>query len=130
MSYLLGSRLNASMTREIYDAKRSEFYRTLCLIRGAFDSMIKEAASRGFSNVLLEVPRSYMGTEPYDRVEMGREIVKQLHEDGYDVSGSNTRIICSWGDSSVSSAGSSSKKNKKPTKVIRVPSVSKAPRRS
>lgn len=101
MSSAIGNRLTATMAREIYGAKKQEFFRTLWMIRSEYDLLIKEAATRGMNRIFFEVPKSYLGCDPYDRVEMGKELVEDLTRDGYVLEGTYIRFSCSWGEPSL-----------------------------
>lgn len=92
----VGGRVKANTVRDICSARKTEFKRTVIILRAQIDSQIMEAASQGNINVLIEVPRHYIGREPYDWVQMGKALVETMIEDGYYISGTYIKFKVAW----------------------------------
>ena len=92
----VGGRMKASLVREITKLKQNEFYKTLAMLRAQINIQIMEAATQNRKSTYTSVPFSYVGREPYDCIEMGKALVKQLQEDGYKVSGNYLKFLISW----------------------------------
>lgn len=88
--------MKADVLREIAALRQNEFFKTLSMLRAQFNLVVIEAMRQNMSSVLIEVPQSYVGREPYDPVEMGKALVEQFKEDGYAVSGTYLRFTVSW----------------------------------
>lgn len=88
--------MKAEVLREIATLRQNEFFKTLSMLRAQFNLIVMEAATENKKSVTLEVPRSYVGREPYDPVEMGKALVEQFKEDGYNVNGTYLRFSVSW----------------------------------
>lgn len=92
----VGGRLKATSVRDICSARKTEFKRTLTILRAQIDTQMMEAAGQGRPFVLIDVPRHYIGREPYDWVQMGKSIIESLLEDGFYVAGTYIRFKLSW----------------------------------
>lgn len=118
MSIAASTRMKADVLREIAALRKNEFYKTLSMMRAQFNLAVMDAVTQNKKSVLLEVPPSYVGREPYDPVEMGKALVDQFKEDGYVVSGTYLRFTVSW-------AAAQKEKNAEPEPLIRVPKPKK-----
>lgn len=92
----VSGRVKANTVRDICSARKTEFRQTASVLRSQIDERIMEAASQGQGSVVIDVPRHYMGREPYDWVQMGKAIVAQILADGYYVSGTYIRFKLTW----------------------------------
>lgn len=113
-----GGRIKASTIRDISSARKTEFKRTVSVLRAQIDSQILEAGSQGLGSVLIDVPRHYIGREPYDWIQMGKALVELLLEDGYYVSGTYVRFKVSW-EQPVRAAATTAA----PKAMITIPSI-------
>ena len=109
--------MKANLVREIAALRQNEFFKTMAMLRAQFNLLIMEAATQYQKSVIIEVPRSYVGREPYDSIEMGKSIVQQLQEDGYVVTGTFLRFKVSW----EQPQSSQKKAESSPRPLIRVP---------
>jgi hypothetical protein len=111
--------MKAEVLREIAALRQNEFFKTMSMLRAQLNLVVMEAATtQNRKSVVLEVPQSYVGREPYDPVEMGKALVEQFKEDGYTVSGTYLRFTVSWSASPQAKPVSTSKE---PEPLIRVP---------
>jgi hypothetical protein len=120
ISIAAGGRMKAEVLREIAALRQNEFFKTLSMLRAQFNLMVMEAATQNRKSVILEIPQSYVGREPYDPVEMGKALVEQFKEDGYTVNGTYLRFTVSWA-TSTSSGPATAKEDPSPRPLIRVP---------
>jgi hypothetical protein len=88
--------MQASLIREISALRKNEFFKTLAMLRAQFNLHIMEAATHNQGSVMLEIPQSYVGRDPYDPIEMGKAVVDQLRQDGYIVTGTYLRFTVAW----------------------------------
>lgn len=91
-------RFTAEHARDITFARREAFERTMSIIRAMLDTQIKDAARLGKQSIVIEVPRTVFGREPYNVVTMGKELAKNLSGDGFAVRGTCTRLEITWED--------------------------------
>lgn len=96
MAMHLGGRVKANTVRDICSVRKTEFKGTANVILAEINKQILEAAGHGRESVLVEIPRHYMGREPYDWAEMGKAVVELLLEDGYYMSGTYVRFKLTW----------------------------------
>ena len=96
LSSNVGGRMKASLVREIAALRQNEFRKTLAMLRSQVNLLIMEAATQNRKNLLVEVPLSYVGREPFDAVDMGKALVEQLQADGYVVTGTFLRFRIAW----------------------------------
>lgn len=96
LSSSVGGRMKAGLVREISALRKSEFYKTLAMLRAQVNLLIMEAATQSLKSVMIEVPLSYVGREPYDAVDMGKALVEQLQADGYTMTGTFLKFRVSW----------------------------------
>lgn len=89
-------RMTAQEARDMLGMKKDSFLRTLGIIRQMCDSSIKEACRRGRDCLKFDVPPTIFAREYYDPRAMGRELAKQLYEDGFDVQGTVLHFTISW----------------------------------
>jgi hypothetical protein len=92
----VGCRIKASSVRDICFARQTEFKQTLAVIRSQIDAQIIESAGLGIESVLIDVPKHYIGREPYDWLQMGTALVESLVNDGYYVTGTYIRFRVAW----------------------------------
>lgn len=92
----VGSRMKASLVREIAQLRQGEFLKTLAMLRAQVNLVIMEAATQSLKGVWVDVPLSYVGREPYDAIDMGKSLVEQLQADGYAVRGTFLKFRISW----------------------------------
>lgn len=90
------NRLCADTVRDVSYMKKVEFDKTLSVIRAEIDDMIMKGAIKGTTFIYVDIPRQYLGREPYDWTQMGKAIVKGLIEDGYHVSGTYIKFKLTW----------------------------------
>ena len=93
---MMGVRLKAGIVREVADLRRSEFMKTAMLIRAQINLAVAEAVKQNISSVIVQIPPVYENREPYNVVEMGKEVVKQLKEDEYETRGTYVNFTISW----------------------------------
>lgn len=92
-----GGRFTADEAREFMNIKKERFDRTLYIIRQMCDMTMRDASRRGQHKVSFDVPSTVFGREGYDRHSMAKALASQLFDDGFDVSGTTSRIVISWG---------------------------------
>lgn len=102
-------RFTADQALDISLSKHEAFEKTLGIIRNMIDNQIRDAAKLGKQSVTIEIPRTVFGRESYDLIEMGRALADHLFEDKFNVTGTYTRFMVSWGD----------KRSPRPTRVVR-----------
>jgi len=88
--------MKASAVRNIAHMRMTEFRGTLAMLRAQVNSYIMEAVVQNAPFARIQVPSVYVGREAYDQVEMGRQLVNQLREDGYDVQGTYVDFYVRW----------------------------------
>ena len=92
-------RLTASEARDLMNLKKDAFYKTMGILRQMADTSIREASRRGRDGITFDVPASVFGRESYDPRSMGKALAEQYYEDGYDVTGTPTKLKIRWPDS-------------------------------
>jgi hypothetical protein len=90
-------RLTARDAVRMLDTKKEGFNKALRMIRQMCDSLIRDTCRRSKTRVRFEVPVNVWGGEAYEKNDMGEALAKQLYEDGYDVTGTVSRLEISWG---------------------------------
>ena len=91
-------RFTADQALDISHSKHEAFDKTLGIIRNMIDNQIRDAAKMGKQSVNIEIPRTVFGRESFDVIEMGRALADHLFEDKFNVTGTYTRFIISWGE--------------------------------
>ena len=85
---------------DISICRHEAFEKTMGIIRNMIDSQIRDAAKMGKQSVTVEIPKSVFGRESFDIVQMGSSLADSLWSDKFNVRGTYTRFVISWGDSS------------------------------
>lgn len=93
---MAGMRLTAQEARDLLNIKKESFEKTLSIIRQMADSSVQDVSRRGHSEVKFDVPLLVWGRDSYDQGTMGKALAEQLFEDGFDVTGTTSRLIISW----------------------------------
>jgi len=93
----LQDRFTADHALDISLSRHESFEKTMSIIRNMIDNQIRDAAKMGKQSVSIEIPRTVFGRESFDVIEMGRSLAEQLFEDKFNVTGTYTRFIITWG---------------------------------
>jgi hypothetical protein len=114
-------RFTADHALDITMSRHEAFEKTMSIIRNMIDSQIRDAAKMGRQSVNIEIPRTVFGRESFDPIEMGRSLAEQLFEDKFNVTGTYTRFIISWGEKKTPRSNKIVKPNAKTNPVISLP---------
>lgn len=94
---MTGIRLTAQEARDLMCIKKECFTKTLSIIRQMCDISLRDTSRRGSSSMQFDVPQTVWGRDSYDHHSMGKALAKQLFDDGFDVTGTTTKLLISWG---------------------------------
>jgi hypothetical protein len=92
-----GFRLTAQEARDLMDIKKESFEKTLSIIRQMCDVTMRDSSRRGIGNMKFDVPQTVWGRDGYNQHAMGKALAEQLFDDGFDVTGTTTKLNISWG---------------------------------
>lgn len=92
-----GFRLTAQEARDLMNIKKESFEKTLSIIRQMCDVTMRDVSRRGNSNMKFDVPQTVWGRDGYNQHAMGKALAEQLFDDGFDVTGTTTKLNVAWG---------------------------------
>ena len=93
----MAERFTADQALDISLSRHASFEKTMAIIRNSIDNQIKDAAMVGKQSVTIVIPPNIFGRDNFDPIEMGRALAEQLFEDKFNVTGTYTRFVISWG---------------------------------
>jgi hypothetical protein len=100
-----GTRLTADEARDLMNIKKENFDKSLSVVRQMCDVTLRDASRRGQCSMRFDIPISIWGRDSYDQHTMGRALASQIFDDGFDVTGTTSRLNISWGPSNDSKYG-------------------------
>ncbi|MDR3541543.1 MAG: hypothetical protein P4L69_11365 [Desulfosporosinus sp.] len=119
----MAERFTADQALDISLSRHASFEKTMAIIRNSIDNQIKDAAMVGKQSITVIIPRNIFGRDSFDPIEMGRALAEQLFADKFDVSGTYTRFIISWGRKRIDTLRPKPKQQQQP--IIKVPTPRK-----
>lgn len=90
------TRFTASDARAVVTMRQLDAAQTLGVVRQMCDAHLREAARVGDGEARFDVPTRLVGHPGYDPCAMGKSLARQLHDDGYTVTGTALHLVITW----------------------------------